>query len=509
VGDFSEATLCITCGAERFRKCSQISCRGLSSSECNHSILNKISNKSLYYRPITSLIFELLNTEGFLHALNYEFLNRTKSNKYMDISDGSTYVKHLNEMKIRFNSKFRGMGDDKPIMINLLMGQFYDGCAIFKKGYAVFWPLNCIILNLPPSYRIKLGIGMFLLSVFTSALKSNVHDFFLRGLVVEELKILYDGINMTVNGVNYFVQVRMILTILDTIGVEDLMLVQTNQAICGCFFCNHGKGYSRQTGSVVFIGHRNLTHLRHWLRQFGQSGKCCPRHYYKHFENKKSGDPYFEIIEFDSNNLGVKTILIPVVDEKNICDVNNSVPLSHWLNSNNKQWVWYHNDVDYNVFKNDLYFHNADYRPVMNYKRTTNADYIKCGNECINSDAVHVNGVKGIWAMSDLPYTNVETDCCWGPMHALMNVANNILQNWKGKRILKSSKIISYCKLTGTHPDLYKDSLKQTNQPSTIIPEKNKKNKRGEKALDDVQKNWKWEIPIDLQRKVFFNFQIN
>ena len=42
-------------------------------------------------------------------------------------------------------------------------------------------------------------------------------------------------------------------------------------------------------------------------------------------------------------------------------------------------------------------------------------------------------------------------------MHALMNVATNMIKNWKGERITKSSThMIAYCKLTDTHPDLYR-----------------------------------------------------
>ena len=76
----------------------------------------------------------------------------------MDCSDGSTYKKNLSKMEQRYNEIFKDTAtENKPKMINILLGQFYDGCKIFKDKYQVFWPLNAIILNLPPSYRIKLG----------------------------------------------------------------------------------------------------------------------------------------------------------------------------------------------------------------------------------------------------------------------------------------------------------------------------------------------------------------
>ena len=121
-----------------------------------------------------------------MFAINYAFQDRTNKFKYMDCSDGSTYKNNLLQMKQKYLREF-GDVENKPVMVNILLGQFYDGCAIFKKRYSVFWPLNIIILNLPPSYRIKLGIGMFLISVFTARMKSNAEDFFLRSLYVGEL----------------------------------------------------------------------------------------------------------------------------------------------------------------------------------------------------------------------------------------------------------------------------------------------------------------------------------
>jgi hypothetical protein len=48
-----------------------------------------------------------------------------------------------------------------------------------------------------------------------------------------------------------------------------------------------------------------------------------------------------------------------------------------------------------------------------------------------------VKGIKGTWAMSELNYSNVETDVCWGAMHTLMNNAMTVLKNWKEERITK------------------------------------------------------------------------
>jgi hypothetical protein len=123
-----------------------------------------------------------------------------------------------------YEFKFRN-DKNKPIMINILLGQFYDGCAVFKNRVSVFWPYNIIILNLPPNYRVKLGIGMFLISIFTGITGSNAEDFFKRNLIVSELRSLCEGVFFKIHEKQYFVQVRMILTILDTIAVQDFLKV--------------------------------------------------------------------------------------------------------------------------------------------------------------------------------------------------------------------------------------------------------------------------------------------
>jgi hypothetical protein len=120
-----------------------------------------------------------LRTKGFLAALKFNFKDKLETYKYMDLQDGSTYKKNNDEMEENFNQKFSSVANDRrPIMINLLLGQFFDGSQLYKKKQIVFWPLQYIILNLLPSFRIKLVNGMFNILIFTSKLKSNAEDFY-------------------------------------------------------------------------------------------------------------------------------------------------------------------------------------------------------------------------------------------------------------------------------------------------------------------------------------------
>ena len=511
VGNYSNHIICPHCKALRFTKCSHKDCRFKNYESCTHSIHNRVSQKSLFFRPVTILIYTLLKTKGFLTALKCTFREKTENYKYIDLQDGSTYKTNLKEMVARYNENFNSLSKDRrPHMINLLLGQFFDGCQIYKKKYSVFWPLNFIILNLPPNYRIKLGAGMFNLSIYTSKCKSNVEDFFLRNLAVGELKELEKGIQMCLGGVEYFIQARMILTILDTIGLEDYLKVQTNQSIAGCFVCNHGEGYNYLLDRIVYIGHRNLVGLRHYTRNFGVTKKCCPENYYTHSTQKFRED--FEVFNHSKITITKKknflnNMLIPHGNKFYICDNKNTENVRDFLLDADSRWDWYHDEPQFemHIFEKDLYFHNCDYRPFKSHKRISTAEYIQCGNIVKAKVAENPNlkmkfrvykGIKGKWPLTELSYSKVkvETDINWGPMNTLGNVCLNLILNWKGERINTKisggkGKIIEYCQLTGTHPDLYTGT------------------EEGDKFKLDV-KIFKWQITKDLQNKVFFVYLI-
>jgi len=632
VGDNANKRYCsnLYCNAERYRKCTHPSCYRKKYYECNHTIERAISWKSLFYRPILLLLNDLLGTSGFIHAMNYIQRDKTNTYQYTDISHGSTYKENINEMEINYNLKYPiNYPNKKPKMINILLGQFYDGCAIFKNRYSVFWPFNIIILNLPPSYRIKLGQGMFLLTVLISILASNTEDFFLRSLLVGELNALKNGVVINVKGVLYFVQVRMILTILDTIAVYDFLKVKAGSAYTGCFMCRHGIGYrgpgkvldndmlienaknnkqnlqnaaktkgkinnkksqielednelfienaknnkqnlqnaAKTKGKInnkksqielennnilknkkqklqnvvkpirkantkkskieleydeeeieledveeeieledieeennrkatgfkallnrtVIIGHRQHLDLRHPLRYVGQSQKCCPPNYYAMHENKA-----FEII----HNYSGTVKYMSDITKFHVCDNKNINHIAQYLYKPKEKWKLHHINYKFIGFENDLWYHNCDYRPKQRFERKSNREYVENGNEAIKRNKPY-NGVKGVWAMAELSYANIENQLCWGPFHSLMNVASNIIDNWKGERIHSKTKdIIDYCKLTGTHPMLY--------AYSTIELEEWENNEDG-KYKKRVKTSFKWSIKKTTRFLVKFN----
>ena len=123
-----------------------------------------------------------------------------------------------------------------------MISQFYDGCAVYRSKVSSFHPLMITILNLPPNYRFKIGVGMFALTIFSLNSKSIVEDYLFNNLYVEELLILNEGVPVKIDDMIYFIQVRQIQGIFDTIAVQDKLKIQSSGSLTGCGLCNVGKG---------------------------------------------------------------------------------------------------------------------------------------------------------------------------------------------------------------------------------------------------------------------------
>ena len=83
---------------------------------------------------------------------------------------------------------------------------------------------------------------MFILTIFSSNVKSVAEDFLFINFYVEELLHLNKGFEYEVNDVKYFIQIRQIQVILDTIAAQDKLNIQSSNSLKGCGYCNAGKG---------------------------------------------------------------------------------------------------------------------------------------------------------------------------------------------------------------------------------------------------------------------------
>ena len=78
----------------------------------------------------------------------------------------------MNTKNPHFKRLYPDNVENKPIMINFVLSQFLDGVQIWKKKVAHLAPYLINVLNLPPTYRGKLGLGMFLISLIVSLYES-------------------------------------------------------------------------------------------------------------------------------------------------------------------------------------------------------------------------------------------------------------------------------------------------------------------------------------------------
>jgi hypothetical protein len=435
-----------SCNAHRYRDCKLYSCRGKSYEDCRHNPKNKIAYKSIGYRPLLPLICMLLQFENFINLLKFKFEKPKVNVKYYDISDGEQYIVHMKQMEDNFKRRYNN--EDNVKMINIILAQGYDGIQIFKKKYASFWPLLLQILNLPPSYRTKLGVGMFLMGIFTSKLGSNAEEFFFSDLYVNELKLLHEGILIDNK---WFVQARLILSCLDTIAVQDHLHVQSVGSLEGCAICNCGEGrYVPIIKKVCTFGHRIILPIKNYIRSRGQSMMCCPENYYSskdfktQFEALQPVDEMISTHELKVNNN---------FEEFSICDKENKKIIYDFLNSE-EDFQFFHEDCGINptTFDKYLYYHHCDYRPQKQHVRMSNADYIEFGLSAKNiNEPVH--GIKDVWPEAALPYVDVETQVCWDPFHVMSNIALKILEYFKNDRM--KPKIVRFCEATHSHPSLY------------------------------------------------------
>ena len=170
VGENKELFSCPKCNDYRYRPCANTFCPQKGSQSCNHLRKQGTAYKHLFYRPLLMLIADLLRTKHFITALHYMRSSSSDLYKdsYSDFMDGDVAKENLTSMDSNFiawkekNEKVRS----GSVPVNLLLSEFYDGGQLFKSIVTNFWGLFIQILNLPPTYRGKLGVGMFVQAIY-------------------------------------------------------------------------------------------------------------------------------------------------------------------------------------------------------------------------------------------------------------------------------------------------------------------------------------------------------
>ena len=100
------------------------------------------------------------------------------------------------------------------------------------------YPLYISIENLPPILRSKVGMGMFMLSLFTKKLHSKCYDFIFYDCLTKELHEFEKGMLIHTENKTYFVQARLIIHRYDTKSFEYICNVQGTASLNGCTKCD-------------------------------------------------------------------------------------------------------------------------------------------------------------------------------------------------------------------------------------------------------------------------------
>jgi hypothetical protein len=218
---------------------------------------------------------------------------------------------------------------------------------------------------------------MFLLTVFTGHYGSIAEEFLLEKCLTDELEKLYKGIFINIEGQKYFLQARLIMHVWDTKAVEKQLKCKCTGSYPGCMFCSDMYGFliSELNNLIVFPGHRGLLEEEHYLRQFGQSQKCCPKYYFNYIEDLKVNQTVLYLVEADINKWTIGTISKINEDKREFSILTETV-----INKKNEEKekfarvscknILVYNKVDDTVFKkNDRVL--AEYNKTGNWFKGT------------------------------------------------------------------------------------------------------------------------------------------
>lgn len=229
---------CKLCKALRYRPCRSCGAK----THCNHKKQYRTAiAEPISYRPLIGIFSNLLASDQFIKAISYKsYPSYVYENEdlYVDIVSGRNAKVSMQEMQENYNLFMQQQQFNQCFVpINLLLSVNFDGAQIYKTKVTNFTPLIVTLENLPPPLRNSVGIGMFTISLFTKSTKSSCYKFILHDCFVQELKLLEQGVKMTISGRMYYVQARLILHRYDTKALESVCKIQGTGSYAGCQKC--------------------------------------------------------------------------------------------------------------------------------------------------------------------------------------------------------------------------------------------------------------------------------
>ena len=462
VGANSEMHNCPHCSKERFSPCGHRYCKSHLGQQCAH-VTRRTALNSVIYRPLTIIMYQLLKLPGFMKMINFKLQKPSCSEhfRYMDAVDGSTFREAMQEMVDNFKIKAAAAGQlQRPIPVCIVLSVFFDAAQVYKTKTSNFSPLLVGIQNLPPTHRSAIGEGIFLSSLFTGKKESGGERFLLDYCLREELRCLGEGVTLKINGRAHFLQVRLKLHILDTIGLQSYMHFECSNSRSGCPLCGfHGQS-SQHVNKCVYGGHREFLDPLHYCRSRGQSRDCCPEGYYASdaefclpIKERTAINAHRKSVQFDVR-LDKSNHDVQVVDRNKLvpCDKSDVKELKRRLNPNiDEGYVWHHREIDvYTNLSRHLFYHTCDYRAQKHFGRISHQDTMNSAKQA-EQVGYSINGMKKVCEIFELPTACIDEDVEFDPAHCQGNVAFNTLAVMKGDRAVNCEGLRGYCEATNTH----------------------------------------------------------
>eukprot|EP01036_Dinobryon_divergens_P036564 gene36564-47637_t len=298
---------------------------------------------------------------------------------YVDILDGEVAKEHLISMDINFKAwcKENTTTNSDFIPINLLLMEFYDGGQLFKYATCNFWGLFTSVLNLPPTYRGKVGISQFLSAIYGGT-HSTAEKFLFTDLYCEELRALYEGYE-------YISPSEMVMDsmIRGSKWFDDEQFLSDTIPVTAESLLDQLKGRGRTAANMIF---------------------CEPCD-----QDQARGD---EIKEF----LLAKDTAYSWIHNDNGFDWNDVSKKSKGL-------------------RDHIFFRHFDFRPQVAYRRITKEEHLHSALEARDRNRNHplkgkqhqVNGFQGVWAFDRLPYSDLARNTSPPPDHAIKGVVSRLV----------------------------------------------------------------------------------
>jgi len=454
VGVLNTAFACPTCSARRYNACVRSDCKGKGTKDdCEHLHNDGVAKKFFLYRLLIPLLTDLINTKNFVTALHYhnDRIGADSENAYTDILDGEVAKEHLHGMDTNYKAwrSIESTADrENTVPVNLLLMDFYDGAQLFHWKTSDFWAFLTSIVNLPPSYRGKLGISTFLSAIYGGKHKT-AERFLFTDLYCEELRALYEGFEYVGNtGQRFFIQARLIFHVMDTKALEPVLNMESmTTSRYGCPFCRNAHG-QHNSWKVIYTGNRNTLPIFHYLRYFGQSGKCCPHGYYLPDGN------YFTKEAFINDDEPITAESLSRKNDMKFCmpcdnDKTRYEHIKNFLLDKNASYTWHHlpgSGFDFkDVSRGDkgirarVFYRHFDFRPQVTYRRITKVEHLEAAmearvlnNERKTKEEIKVQGFKDVWPFERLPYSDLTRNSSPPPCHAISGMTRRCLQYMLG-----------------------------------------------------------------------------